>query len=267
MNPTVATNLPKEMQAHHYPILYQVEDTHWWYVGRRRIIQSLVEKIVATLNTPEPRILDVGCGTGANLKMLAAYGRAEGVDISPQAVEFCHERGLDSVKLGAAEELPHENDSFELVTALDVIEHLDDDVAGLREMRRVLRHDGRILIFVPAFMFLWGVQDDVSHHRRRYTLPGLLKAVEAAGFSVEWSSYANISFFAPVLAVRSMMRWLGLRAATEYGINISAMNGVFSRLFAAERFVLKGGKLPFGVSAVCIATKSTKQITKSAKSY
>jgi SAM-dependent methyltransferase len=255
MNNTVATDLPKEMQSHHYPILFEVEETHWWYLGRRRIIQSLVEKIFTTLNNPNPRILDVGCGTGANLKMLAAYGRAEGVDISPQAVQFCGERGLDSVKLGAAEQLPYESDSFELVTALDVIEHLDDDIAGLREMRRVLRRDGRLLLFVPAFMFLWGVQDDVSNHRRRYTLPILLKAVEAAGFSVEWASYANISFFLPVLLVRSVMRWLGLRAATEYGINISLMNGLFSRLFAAERFVLERGRLPFGVSAVCIARR------------
>ena len=244
-----------EMQPHHYPILYQVEETHWWYVGRRRIIQSLVEKIRPTLNNANPRILDVGCGTGANLKMLAAHGRAEGVDISPQAVEFCHERGLESVKLGAIEQLPYENDSFELVTALDVVEHLDDDVAGLREMRRVLRHDGRLLLFVPAFMFLWGVQDDVSNHRRRYTLPRLVNAVEEAGFSVEWASYANISFFLPVLVVRSVMRCFGLRATTEYGINISMMNGPFSRLFAAERFILSRGKFPFGVSAACIARR------------
>jgi len=253
MSNSVAANLPKEMQSHHYPILYQVEDTHWWYVGRRRIIQSLVEKISTELKTE--RILDVGCGTGANLKMLAAYGKAEGVDISPQAVDFCHERGLDSVKLGAIEQLPYEDNSFELVTALDVIEHLDDDISGLREMRRVLRRQGRILVFVPAFMFLWGVQDDVSNHRRRYTLPRLLKAVEEAGFSVEWSSYANISFFLPVLVVRSVMRWLGLRADTEYGINISLMNGPFSSLFAAERLVFKHGRLPFGVSAVCIARR------------
>jgi len=253
MSNSVAANLPKEMQSHHYPILYQVEDTHWWYVGRRRIIQALVEKISTKLQTQ--RILDVGCGTGANLKMLAAYGKAEGVDISPQAVDFCHERGLNSVKLGAIEQLPYESNSFELVTALDVIEHLDDDIAGLREMRRVLRPDGRLLVFVPAFMFLWGVQDDVSNHRRRYTLPGLLKAVEEAGFSVEWSSYANISFFLPVLVVRSVMRWLGLRADTEYGINISLMNGPFSSLFAAERLVFKHGRLPFGVSAVCIARR------------
>src|ERR1051325_8668317 len=255
MNHAVTANLPKEMQSHHYPILYQVEETHWWYVGRRRIIQSLVEKICTTLNNPDPRILDVGCGTGANLKMLAAYGRAEGVDISSQAVDFCRERGLDSVKLGAIEQLPYEDDSFELVTALDVIEHLDDDVAGLREIRRVLRRDGRVLLFVPAFMFLWGVQDDVSNHRRRYTLASLVKAVEEAGFAVEWSSYANISFFLPVLLVRSVMRWLRLRADTEYGINISLMNGPFSQLFAAERFILERGRLPFGVSAVCIARR------------
>lgn len=251
---TVAANLPKEMQSHHYPILYQVEDTHWWYVGRRRIIRSLAEKICAKLNNP--KILDVGCGTGANLKMLADYGAAEGVDISPQAVEFCRERGLDSVKLGAAEQLPYEDDSFHLVTALDVIEHLDDDVAGLREIRRVLRPDGHVLLFVPAFMFLWGVQDDVSNHRRRYTLPSLVKAVEEAGFEVEWSNYANISFFLPVLLVRSVMRWLDLRASTEYGINISVMNGPFSQLFAAERFILERGRIPFGVSAVCIARRS-----------
>ena len=255
MDNTVTTNLPKEMQSHHYPILYQVEETHWWYLGRRRIIQSLIEKISATLNNPNPRILDVGCGTGANLKMLAAYGKAEGVDISQQAIDFCHERGLDSVKLGAIEHLPYENNSFEIVTALDVIEHLDDDVAGLREIRRVLCPKGRVLLFVPAFMFLWGVQDDVSHHRRRYTLPRLLRAVEEAGFAVEWSSYANITFFLPVLLVRSVMRWLGLRAATEYGINISPLNGPFSSLFAAERFVLERRRIPFGVSAVCIARR------------
>ena len=256
MNNTVAADLPKEMQSHHYPILYRVEETHWWYLGRRRIIQDLVQKICSTLNNPNPKILDAGCGTGANLKMLKAYGSAEGVDISPQAVEFCRERGLNSVKLGAIEHLPYDDDSFDLVTALDVIEHLDDDLAGLREIRRVLRSDGRLLVFVPAFMFLWGVQDDVSNHRRRYTLPSLLKAVEAAGFSVEWSSYANISFFLPVFVVRTVMRLLKLRADTEYGINISLMNGPFSSLFAAERFVFKRGRLPFGVSALCIARRS-----------
>ena len=211
-----STNLPKEMQSHHYPILYEVEESHWWYLGRRRIIESLVEEICSNIDAANPRILDVGCGTGANLKMLARFGHAEGVDVSQQAVSFCHERGLESVKLGALEELPYDDESFDLVTALDVIEHLDDDVAGLSEIRRVLRPGGFVLIFVPAFMFLWGVQDDVSNHRRRYTLTSLLNAIRAAGFSVERASYANAAFFFPVLAVRTLMRWFGLRAQTEY---------------------------------------------------
>jgi SAM-dependent methyltransferase len=249
------------MQAHHYPILYQVEEKHWWYVGRRRIIESLLERICASLDNPNPRILDVGCGTGGNLKMLSAFGQVEGVDISQDAVDFCHERGLDSVKLGAAEQLPYEDESFDIITALDVIEHLDDDVEGLREIKRALRPNGSVLLFVPAFMFLWGVQDDVSNHRRRYTLPSLIKAVQEAGFKVEWTSYANFSFFMPVLAVRSVMRWLGLRAETEYGINISPLNGLFAQLFAAERFVFKNGKLPFGVSAICIARPLGAQVS------
>jgi len=247
--------VPKEMQAHHYPIIYEVEESHWWYVGRRKIIQTFVERICSSLDNPNPRILDVGCGTGANLKMLGLYGQAEGVDISEQAVEFCKRRGLGSVKLGAIEELPFEDQSFDIVTALDVLEHLDDDVAGVQEMRRVLRSGGTLLLFVPAFMFLWGVQDDVSHHRRRYRLPALRRLLEHGGFQVEKASYANITFFVPVLLVRTFMRWFGIRAATEYEINIKKMNTTFSRLFAAERFLLTRGSFLFGVSALCVARR------------
>lgn len=246
--------LPKEMEAHHYPILFEVEETHWWYVGRRQILKSFVADIRARAKH-DLRILDVGCGTGANLKMLREYGAAEGVDISTQAVDFCRERGLTDIRLGAAEELPHANDSFDLVTALDVIEHLDDDSVGINEIRRVLRPNGRALLFVPAFMFLWGVQDDVSNHRRRYNRKQLLEAVTASGMEVEAISYANFTFFLPVLLVRWTMRALKLRTDTEYGINISPLNGLFAKLFAAERFILKRAGFPFGVSLVCVARK------------
>ena len=261
MKPTTSKTIansdvvPKEMQAHHYPIIYEVEESHWWYVGRRKIIQTFVERICSSLDNPNPRILDVGCGTGANLKMLGLYGQAEGVDISEQAVEFCKRRGLGTVKLGAIEDLPFEDQSFDIVTALDVIEHLDDDAAGLQEMRRVLRPGGTLLLFVPAFMFLWGVQDDVSHHRRRYRLPALRRLLEEGGFEVEKATYANITFFMPVLLVRTFMRWLGIRAATEYGINIKKMNTPLSRIIAAERVFLTRGSFPFGVSALCVARR------------
>ncbi|MCA1566485.1 MAG: class I SAM-dependent methyltransferase [Acidobacteria bacterium] len=251
--------LPREMERHTYAIMYEVEGTHWWFAGRRRILESFVRGIVADLDLGgrrRPRILDVGCGTGANLEMLAQFGATEGVDVSEDALAFCRARGLHQVKLGAAEQLPYEDGSFDLVTALDVVEHLDDDSGGLSEMRRVLRPGGRALLFVPAFMWLWGVQDDVSHHRRRYTLPQLTERVRGAGFAVERATYANLTFFAPILAGRLLMRATGARPASENNINVSALNGLLGRLFGAERFWLgRGLNFPFGVSAVCVARK------------
>ena len=190
------------MKEHTYPIMFRIEQSHWWYTGRRKILANFVADICRRVTDRRPRILDVGCGTGANLLMLSEYGDAEGVDISEDALAFCRERGLDKVKLGAGEELPYDDGTFDLVTAFDVVEHMDDDLAGLREMRRVLRPGGRVLLFVPAFMFLWGVQDDVSNHRRRYRLPELERVLAQAGFEIERSTYANITFFLPILLAR-----------------------------------------------------------------
>jgi len=247
--------LPKEMQEHHYSLVYEEEEKHWWYVGRRRILDTFVNSLSGRFSTHPPRILDVGCGTGANLNMLSNYGDVEGVDVSVQALSYCRERGLKNVKHGTAEELPFEDATFDLVTALDVVEHLDDDLEGLREIRRVLKPGGFALLTVPAFMFLWGVQDDVSNHRRRYTMAQLRSVVTEAGFTIERETYANIMFFLPVFGVRTFMRVFGLRAQAEYAINVPALNNVFAWLFGLERFWLKRWSLPFGVSAFCVARR------------
>ncbi len=247
----------REMRPDTYSIMHEVEGTHWWFVGRRHIIRSFVQRAIADLALSErqPRILDVGCGTGANLEMLQEFGLAEGVDVSEEALAFCRQRGLGGVRRGAAEALPYEEERFDLVTALDVIEHLDDDVGGLREMRRVLRGGGRMILFVPAFMFLWGVQDEVSRHRRRYTLPELEGKVRGAGFEVERASYANATLFGPILLGRMLMRATGVRPASENNINVPALNGALGRFLGAERFWLRHANLPFGVSAICVARR------------
>ena len=248
--------LPREMMEHTYPILFQVEQSHWWHIGRRKIIASFVEEICRHVTDRRPRILDVGCGTGANLIMLSNYGDAEGVDVSEDALAFCRERGLDKVRLGAGEALPYEDGTFDLVTALDVVEHMDDDLAGLSEMRRVLRPGGRVLLFVPTFMFLWGLQDDVSHHRRRYRLSQLRRLLEQAGLEVERTTYANITFFLPILVIRKLMGLTGIKAESENNINVSAFNGVLGRVLGAESWLLRYMNLPFGVSGLCVAKKS-----------
>jgi SAM-dependent methyltransferase len=247
--------LSKEMQQHTYAIMNRVEDTHWWYVGRRAILESFLEGIIEKSKIENSKILDVGCGTGGNLEMLEKFGAAEGVDVSDDALEFCKSKGL-KVHKGLAEKLPFADESFDIVTALDVVEHLDDDIAGLKEMFRVTKTGGKSLIFVPAFMWLWGVQDDVSNHRIRYTKKQIVERLEKAGFKVERATYANWTFFAPILGGRTLMKITGIKPESENNVNVSALNGVFGKLFGAERFWLKNFDFPFGVSIVVVAKKN-----------
>ena len=249
--------LPREMQQHTYAIMDRVEDKHWWFVGRRAILESFMRGIVAKIGARPSaiRILDVGCGTGANLEMLSQFGEAEGVDVSDDALEFCRGKGLN-VQKGLAEKLPYEDGAFDVTTALDVVEHLDDDIAGLKEMFRVTKSGGYSLIFVPAFMWLWGVQDDISHHRIRYTKSQIIERLEKAGYSIERATYANWTFFAPILAGRTLMKLTGIKPESENNVNVSALNGVFGRIFSSERFWLKNFNFPFGVSIVVVAKKN-----------
>jgi SAM-dependent methyltransferase len=249
--------LAKEMQQHTYAIMDEVEGSHWWFVGRRKILESFLDSIVQKLPSGPSalRILDVGCGTGANIEMLSQYGKSEGVDVSDDALEFCRRKGLNAQK-GLAETLPYGNETFDLTTALDVIEHLDDDVAGLKEMYRVTKSGGYSLIFVPAFMWLWGVQDDISNHRVRYTRSQIVDRLEKAGYTVERATYANWTFFTPILAGRTLMKLTGVKPESENNINISALNGIFGSVFGAERFWLRNFDFPFGVSIVALAKKT-----------
>jgi len=249
--------LPREMQQHTYAIMDRVEDKHWWFVGRRAILESFMRGIVAKIGARPSaiRILDVGCGTGANLEMLSQFGEAEGVDVSDDALEFCRGKGLN-VQKGLAEKLPYEDGAFDVTTALDVVEHLDDDIAGLEEMFRVTKSGGYSLIFVPAFMWLWGVQDDISHHRIRYTKSQIIERLGKAGYSIERATYANWTFFAPILAGRTLMKLTGIKPESENNVNVSALNGVFGRIFSSERFWLKNFNFPFGVSIVVVAKKN-----------
>ncbi len=252
----MSATLPQEMQQHTYAIMDEVEGSHWWFVGRRSILDSFLKGIVEKIRNPQSaiRILDVGCGTGANIEMLSQYGGAEGVDVSDDALEFCRRKGL-KVQKGLAETLPFANETFDLTTALDVVEHLDDDIAGLKEMYRVTRSGGYSLIFVPAFMWLWGVQDDVSNHRIRYTKTQIVERLKTVGYEIERATYANWTFFPPILAGRTIMKLTGIKPESENNITVSALNGVFGKLFGAERFWLKNFNFPFGVSIVVVARK------------
>ncbi|MEJ7787761.1 MAG: class I SAM-dependent methyltransferase [Solirubrobacteraceae bacterium] len=243
------------MEADFYPRYYELEGKHWWFVGRREIFLALLRPRLRALGS-SPRILDFGCGTGAFLEYLDELGEVTAVDAEADAVAFCHLRGRSEVTYVAPDApLPFADGSFDVVTALDVVEHIDDDVAALAELRRVLRPGGVLLVAVPAFMILWGDQDEISHHHRRYRGPQLVTALESAGFAVERTSYFNALFFPLVAAVRIARRAVRSTRSdrTDLSIGPSWMNETLGRIFGAEAGVVRRSRLPFGVSLLAIA--------------
>jgi SAM-dependent methyltransferase len=227
----------------------RLEETHWWFVGKRILVES------ALASVPSGRALDVGCGTGGVLASLRSRWRTVGTDVSRAALAHSRRRGLDALVDAAAERLPFRRGCFALVSALDVIEHADDDRAVLAEMRAVLADDGTLLISVPAFPALWSTHDEALGHRRRYTPRALRDAVEDAGFSVVRMTYTNVAIFPAAAAVRLLGRLRRSRAVSD--VDMFPLPGPLNRLMIAlyrlEARVMRWVRLPFGVSLLCLA--------------
>jgi SAM-dependent methyltransferase len=189
------------MDAAVYRAVFELEDRHWWFRGRRAVIRAMLER--ASLPA-SPRVLDAGCGTGRNLREYARLGPTRGVDSSPEAIELCRRRGAENVAAAPVEDLPFDDASFELVCATDVLEHLDDDRAALRELRRVTVPGGVLLATVPAYPWLWSDSDVTLGHRRRYTRPELVERIASAGWRPELVTSFNSLLLAPIAIARRL---------------------------------------------------------------
>jgi len=195
------------------------------------------------------------------LTYLKSFGAAEGVDIDEEAIGYCRDRGLRDVRLGEAAKLPYDDGTFDLVTALDVVEHLDDDRPAFAEMRRVLRPGGRLLVTVPAHKFLWGDQDEVNQHKRRYVAAELREGLLASGFEILRLSYMNALLFPPIAAARLLRRLEHrVRPKTPHVSDFrypapSPLNFVLGHVFAAEGAILQRVDIPLGVSVMALAEK------------
>lgn len=245
------------MEAEAYRVMYEVEENHWWFVGRRAVIVSLLEQ--AGVLPPIPRdgwkALDVGCGTGRNLQILRDRGFAAGIDLSPEAIGFSRRYNVAHVALADFRKIPFADASFDLVTALDTLEHIEEDGEVLDEIKRVLKPGGTLFVFVPAFPGLWGPQDDISHHVRRYVRPELETKIRAAGFDLKRSGFANFFLFLPTWVGRKLLRLFKVRIQSENNLNFSLMNWVLTRMFASEAAFLRLLDFPFGVSLFALAKK------------
>jgi SAM-dependent methyltransferase len=231
---------------------YEVEDRHWWFRGRWAVVEAMLSR---TPLPAEPKILDAGCGTGGYLKRYALLGDATGVDPSPDAVRFCHERGFDSVREGGLEHLPFEDGAFDLIAATDVLEHVAAEEQALREMWRVAAPGAVLLLTVPAYMWLWTEEDEHLHHHRRYTRPRLRQAVERVGWETRIATYFNSLLLAPIaLARRLPNRQNGEKADLERTPAILDKPLSLPMRFEA-RLIRAGVRLPAGVSVGVVCRK------------
>ena len=237
-----------------YDIEWELQNSHWWFQGRRRLLKSLLSRKGIQKNCP---LVDIGCGVGSNLGFLQSLGFiAIGMDSEIYSLSLAKRR-LTAIPLinGDLLRLPFKTNSVELIIATDILEHLQDDIRGIKEIHRVLKQEGKVVLTVPAFKFLWGIQDDVGKHQRRYSKKQLREKMEKEGFKILRFSYFNFFLFFPILLSRRFIHLLGLRIDSENRINAPLINFFLKGIFYLESSLLKYFSFPFGVSIYCVAEK------------
>jgi SAM-dependent methyltransferase len=232
----------------------ELDAVHWWFVARREILASLIERRVP-LDSDAP-ILEIGCGTGHNLEMLSRFGRVDAVELDDEA------RALASTRLGRPvgnaplPELPGiEDGHYQLIALLDVLEHIDDDIAALSSIRRKLAPGGHILVTVPANPWMWSAHDVAHHHHRRYSVAALRSAVERAGLRIDLLSHFNTLLF-PLAAAARLGGKLTGKEDSDDRLPPRPLNRMLTAVFGLERHVVGRVPMPFGVSIVALLSPS-----------
>ncbi len=246
------------MLPHEYRVMFEIEEDYWWYRGLRALLIELLARYAPEGSAR--RILDAGCGTGANLQLLVEHGDARGIDISEEAIQFCRARGIPAERALVASvlELPFSDNFFELAVSFDVICNIGEDVSAFGEIGRVLKPGGRAIVQLPAYRFLWSAHDVAVGHKHRYTARSLRRKVERAGLVVERVTYLNTLLFPLEVAARFWRR-----GAVQNGHANSdlvplprPLNAVLARLFSAEMRAVPRVSFPYGLSLLLVARKA-----------
>lgn len=247
------------MNPGEYERMYRLEDTYWWFVGRHRLAEGLIAERYGRGGTQaEPlTMLDVGCGTGAMSARLTKWGEVVSMDFSPLALQFSRQRGLKHLLGADAMQLPLKSNHFDLITVMDVLEHLPDDRAALCEFFRVLKPGGRVIATIPAYKHLWSEHDIALMHHRRYVRAEVEERFQGAGFQVEKLSHTMTTLYPVVSLQRRLNAKKPPRDPPQAAMPLfpAPLNSLLTGLFTLENTLARHVNLPFGVTIFCVAQK------------
>jgi len=241
------------MERAEYATMFRVEETHWWYSALHRLIfQALAAELP---DWRKKRVLDVGCGTGAILKQLGNPEKNVGIDLAPEAISFCRERGLNNVRQGDICALPFADASFDAVICSSVLYHqwVGDVEGAVREMHRVLRPSGVLLINVPAFPFLHSAHDEAVMTARRFRKWEIRQLLQKQNFEIRRLTYWTTFLFPLAVVARTLG---GSKMGRDFDTEEASFpQRMFSKIMALERNLLRKISLPFGVALLAVARK------------
>ncbi len=255
------------MDKNYYKEYYTLERKHWWFKIRAKIILFLIDKSLKDKPKTELTILNVGAATGRTSEILGKYGKVTSLEYDKDCCDFANNNLNLVIINGSILELPFVNETFDLVCAFDVIEHVEDDLTAVAEMKRVCKNNGLIVVTVPAFMSLWSEHDVVNHHFRRYTKFNLLQLFSKINLKPTTTTYFNTILFLPIFIFRMLgklvpQKWIRKGAGSD--ATIMSEDGIFNSLmyhiFGVELFLLRFMKFPFGVSIFLALTKNDKTL-------
>ena len=236
-----------------YKQMSENEDKHWWFVGRRKIIESVLDKFYK--KPASNKILEIGCGTGGNLSLLSKYGALTGIELYDEAIEIASKRNICPIYKGSLPDNLQLKDKFDLICMLDVLEHIEDDSRALNNLALLIDSNGMLLITVPAYMFLWSAHDEIHHHQRRYTLKKLEDIIVKSGLKIKYSAYFNTLLFPLIYSIRLAGKLVNKDQASDVNMPSPVVNLILQFIFQLEKHILRFVTLPFGVSILVLAER------------